>query len=301
MPGDTRPPGYSVSGPRSALGLLLSRALSSAWVECDRTRSDRHGQRHRCCFQTCRTSTLTVTSRVGHLQTRLTPCPPNRGRVRTSPVQHAAEWAAAATRRRWRRLATVDVPMCDELGIEQTFERLVDLEASQAEGVGHALPAVEGRATPVGGEGEEYEHGRAVRPDLGEPARVQELSLEPTERSSRSALELGRGGSDDGGSASPTTNAADSPRPARTAGSPSTTCSSARCLSHRTGPAECSDTTGSVRTSLLPKRARYARIRAGFQLQEPEGVPHASLVSRAPSPFPRRDSTGADRATTSAS
>lgn len=112
-------------------------------------------------------------------------------------MEHLTDAVGLAPRRRRQELpytvacAGSPGPMGDEAAVEESLQREIDLVSAHGEREGHAVAAEERRATPIGGEGEQHEHRRRVRSDLGKPAVVQELGLEPAEGATWPALEVG--------------------------------------------------------------------------------------------------------------
>jgi hypothetical protein len=63
--------------------------------------------------------------------------------------------------------------VCDEPELKQTGQRLVERAVIERQGVGHSTAPVEGRAGPIGREGEEQEDGAAVGAAAPKPVVVE--------------------------------------------------------------------------------------------------------------------------------
>lgn len=81
--------------------------------------------------------------------------------------------------------------MVDEFGVEKPLQSAVYLVPADGERLGHSLATEERRATSVGGERQQHEHRRSMWPELGEPASVQQLCLQPAEGTIGSPVEIG--------------------------------------------------------------------------------------------------------------
>ena len=78
-------------------------------------------------------------------------------------------------------LTVVPGAVGDEVEVEQAVERLVEVGSLHAQGQGHRLAPVEGRAGAVGREREQRERSDTLRSEEAEPPLVQEAGVEPAE------------------------------------------------------------------------------------------------------------------------
>ena len=79
----------------------------------------------------------------------------------------------------------------DEAEVEEPVESTIDFGPGEGESSGHPLSSPEGRAAAVGGQSEQHQDGRGVRPEVGERALVQQPSLQPPEARLGPTHELG--------------------------------------------------------------------------------------------------------------